>query len=196
MNLQTIQKLVINLPTRTDRLASINAELPKLFFNPSFYTIKGITKFSEPRLNVIEAHKKAIRAAEVLDLPEVLVIEDDLKLSDSKGLINFVNDAFNNLPEHAEILLGGIYGGNPKRFNAYWSEVSFFAGATFVVYKSSVYEKILNYDFGPNHFDRVLSSISKCYVISPMIAKQFNGYSDNRQKDVDDEHYLVNYKFF
>jgi len=188
MELQSLRKLVINLPSRQDRLEQFRKELPKLFFDPSFEIISGVEG------DIVAAHKTALEYARYCNFPAVLIMEDDLRLSNSPNLIKYTEEAFKSLKTDFKCVSGGVYGGSLTKVDAYWSEVMGFAGAHFLIYRQEVYDQIINHDFGTTHYDRRLSSICKCAVLNQFIATQQNGYSDHRKKTVNDDHYLNGFK--
>lgn len=191
--IQTLPKLVISLPNRTDRLESIRKELPKLFFNPEFTIIDGVID-ETPVLGVVKAHKNALRHALTLD-SHVIIMEDDLKLSDNVNLISHIEQLFNNLPKEWDILTGGHYCGKLSSYNENWYRIENMCGCQFMVYNKESINKILTHDFKDIHYDRALSNCcDKIYTASKMFATQHSGYSDIRKRKVDDSHLLVNKK--
>jgi len=177
---------ILNLPARTDRLSKVIAELPKLFDHLNFNLVQGIEGPNSQK-NIVEAHKSCLRSLN----GSGIVIEDDLVFSNSESLRWYANEALKNLPDDWEILSFGSYGGVTKISNIYWSKIEHFAGAHFLIYRDTAIDKVLQSDFGNAHYDRVLSSLCKCYVVNKMIAFQSAGYSDHRKKEVDDSHYLI-----
>jgi len=184
MKILTVPKLVINLPERVDRLVEFEKQLTKLFAEPTVGIVEGV------RGNIVAAHKRAVKFAADRNWPEVLIMEDDVKFINSPKLVEYAEAAFNEAPNDFKILAGGVYGGKVKAVSKYWNEVTNFAGAHFLVYKSEVYNDILNFDFGTKQYDRALSLICKVGVLNKFIAIQNNGYSDHRKKIVNDDHYL------
>lgn len=190
IDIQSIPKLVISLPEREDRLTQVMKELPKLFFDPSFIMSEGI-RDTPVQAGIVKAHKEAIRYARKKNWKYVLVMEDDLKLSDSPELIGYVTEAFRNIPDHFGCLLGSAYNGLIKTHSLFWNRIENFAGAHFVVYREEVYDTILNHGFGINNYDRELSNIITVFVACKMFSSEYSGYSDHSKRIVDHSHHLV-----
>lgn len=193
LDIQSIPKLVISLPNREDRRAMLSTELSKLFFNPSYELIDGVV-MNPSEKGIVQAHKNALSYAQSKGWHYVLIMEDDLKLSDSPGLINYVAEAFNSLPDDFGALSGACYCGRPQQYNLYWSKIKNFCGMQFVLYSSSVYEKIINHDYQKSNFDRETSNIIPFYVINKLFASEHPGRSDHAKKDVDYDHILKKYQ--
>ena len=175
MTFKEIPKLVINLPARQDRLDAVTAQLTSHVFE----VIPGV-KEKPSHKGIGMAHANAIRYALDSNMPVVCIMEDDCVLR--VGFEAYLNEALNNLPEDWEILLGGVYEGQPMRHNSHWSKVGEFCGLHFYIVRHEVYQKILSeYDF-KIHIDRWMNLRGdrfKCYVTSKFIATQSAGVSDN-----------------
>jgi hypothetical protein len=193
VDIQSIPKLVISLPERGDRLEKLSKELTKLFFNPSYELIQGI-RIDPVEVGIVQAHKNAIRHARENEWPAVIVLEDDLRLSDSPNLINYTTELFSNVPDSFGGLSGSCYCGNPNKYNEYWSLVKNFCGAQFVVYSSEYYDKIINHNFQNYNYDREVSKIIPFYVSNKLFATEYPGKSDHAKKEVNHDHLLKKYQ--
>jgi hypothetical protein len=179
INLETINKIVINLPERTDRLLQFKNELPKLFTNTEVIVQPGIIN-PIPYKGIADAHLSCIRMAKEKDWEYVLIMEDDLFIP-SVNAKQYMKDAFNNVPNNFDICLGGIYYSKKLLpYNEYWNTTGEFCALSFYVVNKKAYDHILKYDY-IHQIDRWLNRTNelKCYVTKKMFAIQYEGYSDN-----------------
>lgn len=194
LRIDDIPRLVINLPERGDRLKQFRVELGKLFDNPICLVIPGV-KDEIPERGIIQAHKNAILTARAMEWDYVLVMEDDLKLSNSPRLKEHINECLSNLPNSWDALSGSLYCGKPIPYNKYWNLVKHLCGCHFMIYTKSSYDRILNLDFGKGNYDRVMSKVLDVYVMAKLIAKEHSGYSDHLRREVDHDSHTAKYKF-
>lgn len=194
MDIQSIEKYVISLPERRDRLEQVVKQLPYLFYKPDFNLIDGI-KLNEPHKGIGQAHLKCISYAKALNLPYCIIIEDDLLFQAKEKTIPYVTNAFNNVPDDWDILLAGIYDGHPRKVDEYWAKVEQFCGLHFYCVNAKFYDKMLQYD-GSRHIDFWLGQVAKgnYYVTNQFFAIQSEGYSDNVKKKVNYSDKLAHYK--
>lgn len=175
MTLQDIPILVINLPSRPDRLELIGKELAGL----SYIIMPGVPN-TNPMVGIAEAHLNCIQKAKASGWPHVLIVEDDLDLR--PGAVYYLNEALQNLPDDWDILLGGVYEANEVRpFNTHWNTIGEFCGLHFYILKQKAYEKALQYD-GRLHIDRWMNYHGKrmnAFITKKYFAIQRDGYSDN-----------------
>jgi hypothetical protein len=190
--LSQINKIVINLPERSERLERFANEVKPW----TFKVINGVRK--EPNWHgIAEAHMNAIRYAKEQGWDKVLIMEDDLYIP-AKGklfLTHYLDEAFNKLPEDWDILLGGVYHAQTlSKHNNYWSKIGEFCALHFYIVNARCYDKLLTWD-GTNHYDRwVGKSGLKCFVPSRFFAIQYDGFSDNVNKITDyNSNYLANF---
>jgi len=181
LDLQSLNKFVINLAERADRREQVIKELEgwNYVFSPGY-------KKTNPMLGIAEAHINCVHNAQFLNLPYVMIMEDDVKLRN--GCVEYFNEALNHAPEDWEILLGGIY--ESKRLepvNEYWNKTGEFCGLHFYIVRNTAYDKILSYD-GKQHIDRYMNFKGhglKCYVTKKLVATQYSGLSNNTNKNED-----------
>lgn len=196
MNIQILNKCVINLPSRTDRLESVKKELSYLFEDNSFNLIDGVEN-RVPMLGIAEAHLNCIRLAKNNNWSEVLIIEDDVRFQAKEKTLKFVNEAFNHLPDNWDILLGGLYeadGLTPH--NNFWNRTKEFCGAHFYIVNSKCYDEILKYE-GRFHIDRFINlggNKLNCFVTNKFFAIQYDGFSDNVKMKTDYADKLVRFE--
>lgn len=181
MNLETLPKALINLPTRKDRLIDATKEIDSFFDNKAIIKIDGVID-NKPMVGIAKAHLNAIRYAKDKGYDNILIMEDDLLFRPNAK--EYAINAFNNLPEDYDILLGGIYNGKKEYYNEYWNKVGAFSGLHFYIVNHKAYDRILNnYKFN-QHIDRWLVAIEKlnCYVTNKFFCIQKDGFSDNANK--------------
>ncbi len=97
------------------------------------------------------------------------------------GAKEYAAEAFKNLPEDWDILLGGLYSTDKLTpYNDYWSQTGEFAGLHFYIVNSKAYDTILNFNKNM-HIDRFMAGQGKlkCYAANKFFAIQKPGHSDN-----------------
>lgn len=194
MNFHELNKLVINLPERTDRLSQLKKELVYLPCS-NLQIVSGI-KNPNAWKGIAQAHLNCILIAKQNDWDNVLIMEDDLCLQGKEETYDYLLNCLENLPENWDILLGGVYfSQNLKPFNKFWNSVGEFCGLHFYIVNKKAYDKILEYDF-KQHIDRWMNQKGRlnCYVTSKFIATQYGGFSDNTNSKVDYKSKLKKYK--
>ncbi len=189
MKLETLTKLVINLPERTDRLKVFKNEL-KYIGSPEFTIIEGV-KNKHSHRGIGQAHLNCIQYAKENKLPYILVMEDDVRFQGKEKTLNYINECLENLPSEWDVLLGGVYlAKNKKPYNDYWHSVGEFCGLQFYIVNANAYDKFLSYDFSI-HIDRWVNKGGlKSFVSSKFFATQYTGISDNTGRRVDYEYRL------
>lgn len=192
---QAINKYVINLPSRLDRLDSVQKELPYLFKDATFRLVSGVVH-PNPMIGIAKAHLNCIEIAKEQSLPYVLIMEDDVCFPAKAKTLAYVKNAFNHLPEDWDILLGGLYESDGfVQYNEYWNQTKEFCGLHFYIVNEKAYDIILTYD-NLHHIDRWMNMGGKrlkCYVTRKMFAIQTIGFSDNAKKKTDHSDKLLKY---
>lgn len=199
MNIENLNKFVINLPERKERLERSLFELQNYFLNNQPYIVEGV--IDKPiHKGIAQAHINAIKMAIGIDATQpIMIIEDDVNfVSNSK---DYINDCFKNenLPHDWDILLSSIYNcGKLIKYNDHWHKIeTFFCGLTCYVINPKCFEKIINFEKN-KHIDRaMIESLNlNCYVSNKFWAIQHNGFSDNVKKYVNYDHLLKKFKMF
>ena len=199
MKLEDIKGYCIHLPKRTDREENMYKELD--YFIPNQYTILDAVKHPIGKIGVSRSFKKAIGEAKKLNLKHVLVFEDDVKFTSDKSREGFQN-ALDSLPDDWDILLGGIYADtNLFECNEHMKKVESFSALHCVLFRDTVYEKILEHKEDKHQtidLDRYIGGLSKdgeinVYLAYPMVAIQYTGKSNTVNKVVDYSKYLEKY---
>lgn len=184
-NLLDINKLVINLPERKERLSKFCHESAYLFKGETIRVIEGVRK--EPvHKGIAEAHLNCIRLAKENNWDSVLIMEDDCVYPAKERVEDYVNQILSTLPEDWDIVLGGAYWLRSKvEVNSHWFRISEFAGLHWYIVNKNCYDKILTYN-ETNHIDRYIGTLGlKIYVPKRFFAIQEDGWSDNVQKETD-----------
>lgn len=185
MDINKVNKIVINLPERKERLQSAIDEINYGFLNKFFYIQKGFID-TTPQLGIAQAHMSCIRRAKLSEWKNVLIMEDDIEFR--IGSLRHMQKCFKHTPEDYDILLGGIYSGNDivKPYSEYWNKTgNMFCGLHFYVVNEKAYDKLLSYS-GTGHYDHFMSGLPlNCYTAKKMFAMQRNGYSDNNKREYD-----------
>jgi hypothetical protein len=192
MNIQTINKLVINLSSRNDRLKSFVEQIKWL--DSYAQRVNGV-EHDKPMLGIAQAHINSILIAKQNEWPVVLIMEDDVVFQAKEKTLPYLNEALKNVPEDWDVLLGGLYDlGGPSstrqltKVNEYWSRVGEFCGLHFYIINGKAYDKAIDGYDSATHFDRWVNKGGRklnCYVTNKFIATQSNGMSDNVKKVVD-----------
>jgi GR25 family glycosyltransferase involved in LPS biosynthesis len=202
INLNELPICVINLPERTQRLERTIIELNKFYDYTKEFTIVEGVRHKQPMIGIAQSHMNAVKLAKDNNWPAVLIIEDDVKFIGTNPKL-YADNIFNNVPNDAQILLGGIYTGVPiKTTNYAWNEIKEFSALHFYVVLSSAYYTFLSFkELTPQHIDRALAKDKsnyglgiKSYVASEFFAIQYSGFSDNQGKDMSYDHLLKKYK--
>jgi hypothetical protein len=180
--LSSINKLVINLPERTDRLIKFYERADTIGLT-NVKIVNGIRKHT-PFHGIAEAHMECIKIAKANNWDKVLIMEDDVMFS--QGFTEYTTKVFNDLPTNWDILLGGIYHARTSvSVNSNWNKVSEFCALHFYMVNSRAYDKLLTYDY-TQHYDRWIGRLGiNCYVPKKLFAIQEDGFSDNVGKVTD-----------
>ncbi len=182
--METTEKAIVNiisLPHRTDRRENANREANEQGFEIKYWD--GIVNQVLPFVGVAQAHIRIVQAAKMNGLDEVIIGEDDLKLT-APGAWQYYLD---NKPKEFDLYLAGIYnyhgvGGTLDGNNRV---KDFFCGMTLYTVPSHYYDQFLATRL-MNHIDRELSKrsyIDKFIVCNPMVVMQSDGFSDLKQQD-------------
>lgn len=179
-----INAYVINLKERTDRLNNFKNIYYENFTSGELKIIEA-EKHIKPLIGCNRSHKKCIKWAIENHLSSILIFEDDFLLH-SNNSINYINEAFNHLPNDYDIALFGYYflDNNRKPVNKYWQKINDFCALHCYLVSEKGYDKILSLreDY---HLDRLIgrdNSIIK-YATIKCPTRQMNGYSDNSGKE-------------
>ena len=173
---------LIHDPLRKDR---------ELLFTKEF-TEQGITEWelmpavknlAKVTLNIAEAHKNCIRRAQKENLPQCVIMEDDLAFS-APGAYNRFLEFFKELPENWNVFTSGSYDYQAAAATESLFEniikLQRFSGLHCYAVNSVYYDKFLDVNV-TGHFDKLLRG--NLYMTYPMLCLQHPGFSNtvNRQ---------------
>lgn len=128
-----------------------------------------------------------MRYAKVNGLKEIAIAEDDCIFTSIKSWDYFLE----HKPHDFDLYIGNHYSGAHNPDNTIHHE---FTGLTIYIIAERFYDKLLSANELRN-IDTALNGLGKFVVCNPEIAKQTHGYSYNRKKIVNDDHYLKGREF-
>lgn len=177
-----MQLHVIHLKHRKDRLKSILEELQTQ--NVGNYVFwEGIQDHEKPSRGIAKAHQQIVAWAYEQGMPEVLIAEDDVHFSAPGALEYFIS----NKPTEYDLYLGGISYGKLNIDNS----IDDFAGTHLYLIRQQFYKRFLSLT-GEKDIDRALARQGRFFVCNPMIALQWNGFSDNKKEYLSNDLYFRN----
>lgn len=177
---------IIHLPARTDRLVILKQELENQKIT-NFQLWDGIPYDTAPWTGISRAHKQIVREAHSNCQPHVLIGEDDVKFTAPGAFDYFLS----NIPRDFDLYLGGIMHGTVALDNT----VKEFSGTMLYLIHEHFYETFLTIREDQN-FDRALANKGRFLVCHPMVATQYDGYSDNVKRITKYEPYIKHYSFY
>lgn len=197
MNLDEINKIVINIPERVERLTRTEVELNKFFNNTHYTKINGVTHLDKSHRNIAQAHINAITFAYNRGWDKAIIIEDDVHFYSNKSR-EYADECLKNLPDDWDVLLSSAYlyafkTKVKKDHNSHWDKLKEFCGlTTYIINVDNCYKKIINFDFN-KHIDRAFATDLNlnCFVTKKYWTKQYSGYSDNTKRN-EDYDYMIN----
>lgn len=122
---------------------------------------------------VSQAHKQIVQYAKDACMPEITIMEDDVKFPGEDGYAYYLR----NMPADFDIYLGGIYRGVIKA-----GKISgVFGSLHLYTVRAKFYDTFLSVD-ETLHLDNGLSELNGDYhVCYPFAAIQYDGWSDTEQ---------------
>lgn len=179
---------LINLPERKDRLQKSTDELNK--YNIPFEVFEA-TKHEDGRIGIFLTLKKMFEQAIGKNYKKpILSLEDDVRFLANPNLI--MNDVMSQLPADFHMLFLGCNHNAPltQKYSDCLIKVTKAKALHAVVYSMEAIELLLPHmEKFEKSIDRttrdVLQPLGKSYCTYPMIATQYNGYSDIEGEDVD-----------
>jgi len=191
----------INLDNRPNRWEDVQEEFNK-------FNLTGVTRFSavdgktlpkphallDGELGVLESNLKLVKYANENNLPNFLMLEDDVVFSDE---VNNLDKYMSNIPDDWDMI---YFGGNhkyshpPKQINETTLKLHYTVAIHCVAIKSTVYdviESILSKKSKQvdNYYTLVQQSFN-VYCTNPSIAFQKEGFSDIQNRVVNYDGYL------
>lgn len=133
------------------------------------------------------AHKQCVRFAKEMQLPEICIMEDDVRFTNPGSFKYFIQ----NKPSDFDIYLSGIYVGDIQEDNS----VQVFSGFHCYIVAQKFYDIFLSVPEDA-HIDRALGGLGKYIVCNPFAAIQYNGYSYNTKMDMNYDSLLEDRKLY
>lgn len=142
----------------------------------------GIWDIYSVQRGINQAHKEIVHWAKLKRLPEILIMEDDIRFCGEGAFNHYLQ----NIPEYYDIYLGGIYLGDLDEQN----RTREFSGLHCYMVHSRFYDTFLSVP-DDEHIDRALSNLGEFYVSYPFTSIQYNGKSSNTKKEENYDQLLV-----
>jgi GT2 family glycosyltransferase len=161
---------IIHLPHRTDRLQFLKQEIAEQEI-ANYRIWNGITT-AIPSNGIARAHQQIITYAKANRMTEIMIAEDDIHFT-APGAFNFF---IRHRPVVYDIYLGGILWRDTKDHETLVD----FCGLALYMIHEKFYDKFLGLT-GDMDIDRELAGKGNFTLCQPMVAMQYNGYSDNRK---------------
>jgi GR25 family glycosyltransferase involved in LPS biosynthesis len=183
----SLKTFIINLPSRTDRLAHVKKE----FAGRDEFDITIIEAISDKigNIGLWNTMQKIVRLAKEANDDFILICEDDHQFTTSYNKQFLFNNILEAKKQGAHILSGGISGGFsyalPLTKNRIWLDIYF--GNQFIIIYKAFFDIFLNKQFDPDKTVDVTLSLLTMHKMTlfPFISTQKNfGYSDVTQHNV------------
>lgn len=180
-NLSTLPNLhIITLPQRKSQ---IEEEIRRLSIDAVFW---DAIVLPNPKQAISRSHKRIVKYAKDNGIKEIAIAEDDCIFTSINSWKYFVEKK----PDDYDIYLGNHYGGIKRKDNTLFS----FSGLTIYFIHCRYYDQFLS-TFELKNIDTAQAGKGIFVLCQPEIARQRIGYSYNRKKYIDDDHYLDGRKF-
>lgn len=170
---------VIHNPERAERLKTLEYESSSQGFE---YQIWNAEMHEKGHIGCLRSHKKIIQYAKDNNLPEILIMEDDVRFCGEGAYKYFID----NKPPEFDLYLAGVY---YRHFNPNGTLYKFSATHCYIIH-NRFYNKVLAFPENEFHIDELFTTLGKYIVMQPYGAVQYSGYSDNTKTDVDYDYYL------
>lgn len=186
----------INLDHRTDRWEHACSEFVKLGIIDRVIRFSAV-KEEDGRVGVIKSHLNIVKKARDTKLDNVLVFEDDVQFI-GEDPIGILRRAINQISEIEYFLfyLGANIHSSLDKLQENLLKARVAYGAHAICYNRRIYDLFIGYFDGMCRIDRREDILDvylsekfqanyECLLLNPMIATQFNSYSDIEKKFVD-----------
>lgn len=170
---------IIHNPERKERRESLEYESKTQGFE---YKIWEAEMHEKGHIGCLRSHKKIIQYAKDNNLPEILIMEDDVRFCGPGSFDYFLI----NKPPEFDLYLAGVY---YIRTNSNGTLYKFSATHCYIIHKR-FYDKVLAFPENDLHIDELFTGIGKYIVIKPYCAVQYPGFSDNIKGPVDYDYFL------
>jgi GR25 family glycosyltransferase involved in LPS biosynthesis len=185
-----MKKIVIHLKEDKKRLETLSYQMGRFFLD---YEIFDAIKASPGNIGISESFKQVIKNN--ITEKRILIFEDDVKFTSTKS-IEYFYECIGSAPEDWDIILGGSYSFVEKSRIGNFIRVGDFSSLHCALVRDTAYEYFLNHN--PEEIkdiDRHLGRFARdgklnVYICNPMIAIQYNGFSHNREQNVNYDNLL------
>lgn len=177
---------VINLPRRIERLESFKQQANEQGFK--YQVWEGIIDLAAVFRGISNAHKNIVRYAKATNQKRVFIAEDDCVFLEAGAWDYYLS----KMPEDFSLYLTMIYEGKIDENNRIVKDPYSFSGLTCYCVDESFYDVFLGVN-DMDHIDKSLGALAdkyNFYVCDQFVAKQLNGWSDQKKKDCQYDHYL------
>jgi hypothetical protein len=162
---------IIHDTSRVDRMEVLKKEIEqqgieKYNLWDAVYDVRSVYA------GINKAHKQIVQWAKENELPEVLIMEDDVKFLGEGAFKYFIE----NKPKDYDLYLAGIFLGVLQEDNT----VKEFTGMTCYFVNEKFYDTFLSVEEN-KHIDAALSGLGDYKVCVPFVAIQHDGMSSNTQ---------------
>lgn len=186
---------VINLPKRTDRLRQFEIQASEQEFQ--YKVFDGVIDLAHVARGISMAHKRVIMYAKTKGMKRVVIAEDDCRFTGFGAYDYFLSQ----MPDSYDIFLSSFYEGKLDGNNRLVkSELSneLLSGLTMYCVHERFYNTFLNV-YSLDHLDKMIGKVAdkyEFYVCNPFTTFQENGYSDNKKKECNYDHYMKGRKLY
>jgi len=160
---------IIHDTSRIDRMEVLKKEMEQQEIE-KYNLWDAIHDVRSVQAGISKAHKQIVQWAKDNELPEVLIMEDDIKLL-GEGAFKYFMD---NKPKSYDLYLAGIFLGLLQEDNT----VKEFTGMTCYFVNEKFYDTFLGVE-EKIHIDAALSNLGDYKVCVPFVAIQHDGFSQN-----------------
>lgn len=188
-----MKTFLIHDPLRTDREILYKKELMEqglmnMLEQTEVEIIPAVKEYGNVWKNISEAHKNCIREAVKDDLPEVMILEDDVKFS-APGAYNEFIRLSGELSEDWDLFTGGSYdymiehnGNGSHHMREPFTKLRRFSGLHCYIVRKRFYQHFLE-TRGVTNLDKAL--VGNIWMAWPQLGLQHTTYSDNVKKKID-----------
>lgn len=186
---------VINLPKRTDRLRQFEIQATEQNFE--YQVWDGIIDLAATFRGISNSHKQIVKYAKMKGLKRIVIAEDDCVFTGIGAYDYFLNQ----IPESYDLFFASYYEGKVDCFNRLVKAdkaSELLSGLTLYVINERFYYDFLNI-YSLDHLDKQIGKLAdkyEFYVCPEFCAVQSNGYSDNKKKECNYDHYMKGRKLF
>lgn len=179
-----MKPIVIHDIKRTDRYDTLEKEFTDqgIF---DFHIVPAVFDRGKPVANITEAHKRCIRLAKEQGYDRALIVEDDVKFMAPGAFDRFI-ELSSELPDDWVIYCAGVYDGRMNMVTEHLAKTPNISGLHCYMVRDTFFDTVLSSP-GKINLDKWMTgkryANAEAHVAYPMLALQYDGYSDNVQKE-------------